>query len=426
MFVNKSLQRSSVRSCIALFAVALPGAAYAQEAEVSIETETASAETATNGAGLFAANDVLKFGEGMTGAFELMPSGVGDGPLSGVTARAGVLVQARGIFSYFEDAGGDDELDFGYENSRVKPYLFGTIGDANGIGFLKGPIEYRVQGTFVPDGGDFVLEDAFAVLPIGETLAVRAGQFVNPISAEGTTFGGFNLAVDRSLAAATLGSFARVQGVTVLLRPTDGGNLRGEAGITDGSGSANSAFFSDDADLAVAGRGELLLGGDWAAIEDFTAVGTSQTTSVIGFGGEVLFRGDTTLVIATGDYRMETADGLTLYGAGFATFGQFEGDSTFNVAGVAQAGKMLDGGYEPFARVSALSLDDDLPQVADDFSLEITGGINVYLDEQNPHRAKLTVDVGFLPVGSPDQPQLDYSLSDDFQFIVRGQLQLLL
>ena len=73
-----------------------------------------------------------------------------------------------------------------------------------------------------------------------------------------------------------------------------------------------------------------------------------------------------------------------------------------------------------------LVLDDDLPQVADDVSVELTAGVNVYLDELMPHRVKVTADVGLLPVGSPDQPQLDYSLSDEFQFIVRGQLQILL
>ena len=62
----------------------------------------------------------------------------------------------------------------------------------------------------------------------------------------------------------------------------------------------------------------------------------------------MLFQGDTTLVIATGDYRIERADGLSIYAAGFATFGQFEGESTFNLAGVGQVGKVLDNGYEPF------------------------------------------------------------------------------
>ncbi len=396
--------------------------AFAAAQDVTATTQVAP----DNGAGRLAANDVLKFGEDMTGAFDLVPSEVGDGPLSSVTARAGVLVQARGIFSYFDTPGGDDELDFGYENSRVKPYIFGTIGDEDGAGFLTGPVEYRVQGTFVPNGGDFVLEDAFGVLPVGEALSLRVGQFINPVSAEGTTFGGFNLAVDRSLAAATLGSPARVQGVTALINPKNNGSLRAEIGITDGSGSANSAFFSDDADLAVAGRAEFLLGGDWKAVEDFTAINTTEDTSVAGVGGEVLFQGDTVLVIATGDYRQEQTNGLTIYGAGFATFGQFEGESTFNVGGVGQVGKVLDNGYEPFGRVSVLVLDDDLPTVADDFSLEITGGVNIYLDESMPHRVKVTADVGFLPVGSPDQPQLDYSLSDEFQFIVRGQLQILL
>jgi hypothetical protein len=132
------------------------------------------------------------------------------------------------------------------------------------------------------------------------------------------------------------------------------------------------------------------------------------------------------LLVATGDYRQETEKGLSLYVAGFATAGQFNGDSTFNVAAVAQAGQKLEGGYEPFGRVSFLILDDDLPTVADDFALELTGGINVYFDESMPNRLKFTADVGLLPVGSPDQPQLDYALSDELQLIVRAQLQLLL
>lgn len=420
----------------AVACVSFPAFAVAQDAPVEVEVEndvvaTDTAEVqrlpAENGAGLIARNDIFKFGEDTTGAFNLVPSEIGEGPLSEVTARAGLLVQARGVFSYYEDVSGDNEIDGGFEQSRVKPYLFGTIGPDDGAGFTSGPIEYRVQGTFIPNGGDFTLEDAFIVVPISDDFAIRGGQFLNPVSSERTTFGGFNLAVDRSLASDVLGAGGYVQGVTAVITPADMPNIRGEFGITDGLGSGNTPFTDVVGEIGAAGRVEFLLAGDWRHLTDYSAATTTTETMAAGAGADITFDGDTTLLTGTGDFRFESAEGLGAYGAVFVNLGQFEGDSTFNLGGVGQASMLLEDGLEPFGRVSALILDDDILPVDDSFFLEFTAGVNYYLEPSTlPHRVKLTADVGLLPLGTPGAPQLDYIASDDVQFVVRGQLQILL
>ncbi|MEM7806606.1 MAG: hypothetical protein AAF561_00675 [Planctomycetota bacterium] len=435
MTTNTTARRLFRRLALpAVAVVALPGLANAQEQKnasaapvAAVDAEEIARLPALDAAGVIAQNDIYKFGEDATGSFDLVPAEVGEGSLSTIEARGGVLVQVRGVGNFFEDASGDDDIDVGFEQSRVNPYIFGTLGPAEGVGFLSGPIEYRVQGTFVPDGGDFTLEDAFVVLPLSEDIAIRGGQFLNPVSAERTTFGGFNLAVDRSLASDVLGAGGYVQGVTAVLTPQGVQNIRGEVGITDGLGSGNTSFRDTPANIGAAGRFEFLIEGDWAALKDFSAIGTTEQTIAAGAGADLTFAGDTTLLTGTGDFRFENADGIAAYGAVFVNLGQFNGDSTFNIGGVGQASFLLEDGLEPFGRVSALILDDDTLPISEDFFLELTTGLNYYFEPESlPHTLKLTVDGGILPFGTPGAPQLDFISSEEFQLFIRGQLQILL
>jgi hypothetical protein len=71
-------------------------------------------------------------------------------------------------------------------------------------------------------------------------------------------------------------------------------------------------------------------------------------------------------------------------------------------------------------------LDEDFV-TGEDTIHEFTAGVNYYLgwDGAFGHRAKITVDVVYLPNGSPnDQTGLGVLAGTEDQFVLRGQFQL--
>jgi hypothetical protein len=431
------MTRTTLLAAAALATLAAVPALHAQEDDggsvIDIDIEGIDTEAPVeridtlSGVGRFTANDVFKFGEDNNGSVSLIPADVFGENDPNLTARAGVLLQARAAIVYYEDVFEEEEFDVGLEQSRIKPFVFGTFGPEEGIGFIKGPAEFRLQGSIVPNGGTFVMEDAYVLLPVGDSMAVRVGQFQNPVSRERTMLGGYNLAVERSLAAESFGAGGRVQGVSLVYVPGDEPRLRGEVGITDGQGSANTPVFDTESDLGAAGRVEYLIGGNWDDYTDFTALGTTEGLLVAGAGADLTLAGDTLLLTATADAQYENTDGLSGYGAVFTSLGQFDGEGTFNLALVAQAGQMMDDNVELVGRAALMLLDEDTNPSDEDLFLELTGGVNYYFQPQGfPHRLKASLDVNILPNGTPGGPQLDYVPSNDLQFVVRGQLQLLL
>ena len=381
------------------------------------------------------ANDVLKFVEYDNGFFQFGAADVEGIADFDVQLRAGLLGQTRAVFSVYDSAtnNDDEDIDFGFENTRVSPFVFGRIGSDEGEGFLKGPVEFRVQADFDVDGGELILEDFFIVVPVLDSAALRVGQFLTPYSLEGTTFAGYNLGVSGSLAGLFFaGSNSRLQGISIVETLPNLPDFRAEVALTDGDGSANTTFREGDdegegsANFAVAGRGEYKLAGRWADYDDFTAIGTEEQLLVAGAGAQIEFDGDTSTIGLTGDFRYETADGLNGTAGAYTEFGQFDGDDFFGFGAFVQGGYVVGDRLEPYGRFSFIAVDDDVTVTDDEFFFELTGGANYYLLPDDPHRVKLTGDVGFLPLGVPvDLPRGDYVGSEEFQFVIRAQLQFL-
>jgi hypothetical protein len=95
---------------------------------------------------------------------------------------------------------------------------------------------------------------------------------------------------------------------------------------------------------------------------------------------------------------------------------------------IVQASFMLNADWEIFGRYDYIDLDGSDSAIAhgsEDSFHEITVGLNYYM---HGHHAKITVDAGWLPNGSPNnQTGIGVLANDgDDEFYIRGQFQLLL
>jgi len=150
---------------------------------------------------------------------------------------------------------------------------------------------------------------------------------------------------------------------------------------------------------------------------------------VVGGGFDVTQAGSTTAFFYTIDAEWKPANvaGLCVYG-GF--LGVYTGDvdtgpgttDDFNDWGfLVQAGYMLNEKWEVFGRVDYADLDQDR-NLPENEIWEISGGVNYYMHGQG---AKFTVDLNYLPNGSPGSvPTLGYLPGSDNSVVVRAQFQL--
>ena len=181
-------------------------------------------------------------------------------------------------------------------------------------------------------------------------------------------------------------------------------------------------------------RGEYKLSGDWANYKDFTAKGSKADLLVIGGGAEYTDRVGNDVLLATADVQWELADRLGVFGAVNASITDPH-NGTSNISrtdygALVQAGYLLNKKWEVFGRYDFVKLDEDAVAAGkEDFFHEITAGFSYYLgpDGSALHRAKFTVDVSYLPNGAPsDQTQAGVLASDDDQFLLRAQFQIML
>jgi hypothetical protein len=362
------------------------------------------------------------------------------------TLRPGFLLQARNVTNYRQEGkngGTSDDLQNGWEIRRVKIYAAGNA---------YGPdLTYGIQLQNNRNAAGMELDDAFLQWKFAPHNAVKVGQYKGPFNREELISDGGQIAVERSLLNDVLGgglTGPRAQGISFI--GGIGGDdltkdpLRYEIMWTDGDGTANTDFRDVSGttpdtrpDWGVDSRIDYKLAGQWNDYSKFSAKNTKEALVVVG--GGVAFSGNqgNNSYRFTADALYQGAGGkLSLYAAGIGQYIDLRTaaagaeDSQFNYGGLVQVGYLVAPAWEPFARADFVWIDDDFTVAGaggDNGFPELTAGVSYYFGKDGVafNRAKFTVDLNWLPSGSPgDRTGSDYLASGGKnEVVLRCQFQ---
>lgn len=337
-----------------------------------------------------------------------------------------VEFQFRNVTNFADDDGPlDSNFVNGFEVRRAK---VGVRGNA----FSK-DFKYNFRLSVDRASGESILDYAYGEYALNENWGVRFGQIKLNWTREETVSDIRQLAAERSLFNQILGggNTMYVQGVS-LLYGNENNPFRGELQFTDGDNTSNTTF-TDFAgadiyqDFGVAVRGEYKFFGNWDAYSDFTALKTKEDLLVAGVGADWAQGGDGDVYRFTADLQYENPNGLGAYGAAIYTIAEGDtGEAALDdsIGGLAQVGYLLPNlkDYEVFGRYSIIHFDEEVS--GEDNFHEATLGLNKYFVG---HNAKFTIDLNWLPNGSPGSAGgLGYSSTAQEQIVLRTQIQIVL
>jgi hypothetical protein len=388
-------------------------------------------------------SQLLAAGDAMAGIDEKGAFIRGDGG----ELRPGVHAQFRGVLNSRSEAkGGDSDTQTGFEVRRLKLSVEGWA--------FSPTLKYDIVWQADRNGGAVSLEDFVITYALDGDMAIRAGQYKDPVFHEELTSSKRQLAADRSILNEILGGGVtdRPQGVSLVYAPKDGA-FKAEVMMHDGAASRNTNFQDSpgvstnaaagaisSANFGVSGRVEFKAMGKWGDYADFSAVNTAENLLVIGGGldwtqglmvDSVGASPNADRIWCTVDAQYEMPNpALGVYGAlifDYTSFSNSVGeDSRLHWGFLVQAGWALNKQWEVFGRYNMVKLDKDFVAAgAEDTFHELTFGVNHFLFEKAGHKAKITADVGFLPNGATSGLSgLDILSGTDEQFYVRLQLQV--
>jgi len=231
-----------------------------------------------------------------------------------------------------------------------------------------------------------------------------------------------------------------VQGITAIYGGYNKNNpVYAEFGITDGGPkSMNTNFTKHNFDFGVVGRAEYKVMGDWRDYRDFSAKDSHGDLLVIGGGADWSQAGDGNVITGTMDAQWESKSGLGIYGAILLqnSDSNFTGgaDDVTNWGFLVQANFLLNPAWEVFGRLDLVKFDNTIAFSSgdsEDTFYEVTVGVNYYLgpDGSWKHRAKIQMDLSFLPNGAPaDLNGIGILDANDgnTEIVLRTQFQLVL
>jgi hypothetical protein len=320
--------------------------------------------------------------------------------------------QLRHVVNLSDD-GDDWEADHGFEMRRVK---FAFDGNA----FSK-KLTYFFLWTSAINGGNAYLEHAWVKYMFNETWGVRGGQIGNPVFKEQATSSKRSLAVDRSLANVLVTDTheAQTQAVSLLYQSKP---LYVEWGYGDGFAS-NNTDWSLPGDWNTFVRADYIFFGDIKQMLETCAGGNKEAVLGIGGGLDITDGPDAVYYRHTADVQYEDCGKFGFYAAYLGNYQEtYGGGSLYDFGFVAQAGVMVSEKWELFGRYG-ISFLDEVAGDEDTFN-EFTVGANWFI---KGHSAKFTIDLTYLPDGSPsDQKGIGIIASEEDQFVVRSQFQLLI
>jgi hypothetical protein len=320
----------------------------------------------------------------------------------------------------------------GFEVRRLEPRVKGNVFSAD--------FTYDFSLSVNREGGSTNLLDAYLQYRFARDWAVKFGQYTALIFQEHDMGTSKQLAAERSLLDAILGAgpVDRVQGVALIYGGNKTDAARVEVGYTDSDNSANTDFqtviYNGNTvkrrnNFGGTARIDYKFLGDWANYSDFTAKGTKETLFVVGAGVDYSQQGSNWIVRSGADAQLELTNGLGfftavivdyLYGGSAAPLGE-----NLNYGGLFQIGYLVRPAIEVFGRYNVSVLEANDYQNYD----EITVGFNYYLgpDGSYLHNAKITLDAGYLPNGSPaTYTGLGVLQGTEGQYVLRAQFELIL
>jgi hypothetical protein len=352
--------------------------------------------------------------------------------------KPGVQVQFRNVTTLRQDAKNGDSED-GQNGFEFRRLYFRFDGNA-----ITKDLTYSFSWEANRAGGNVSLLDAFVKYHFTDHWAVRAGQFKDPVQHARILPPYNELAVETSLVETLIGGGLtdRVQGVSLIYGDyAKDTPLYAEVAFHDGANSRNTDFRdvvpnatvglppTFQANYGFAGRVEYKLFGDWKDYRDFTAKGAKTDLLVLGAGADYTQRDNADQYLPTADIQWKSPTGWAAYGAFFARViearNTTNSNTRFDWGAQGQISYLFTPAWEVFGRYDITKFDDDFVSAgAEDTFHEITAGVNYYLgrDGSAVHKAKITVDVGYLPNGSPsDQTGVGALAGTESQFIIRGQ-----
>jgi outer membrane murein-binding lipoprotein Lpp len=337
--------------------------------------------------------------------------------------RPGIEFQFRNVTNYRDENPDDGESDLqnGFEVRRLRLRFDGNL--------FTPKLTYLFRWDTSRTSGGLSLLDSQVQYQLSENWAIKVGQYKESVFHEKDVSFKDQLAVDRTLVDSLIGGNVtdRVQGIALIYGGNDKTPIRIETDFNDGANSKNTDFQDGPTNFGSGLRAEYKLAGKWFDYKDFTARQTKQDLLVFGAGAQFTESGDTDSTLATVDAQFETPTGWSLYGALHGRFLDDAGESSFDWGAIAQAGYSINPRWEPFVRYDIISLDDNAS--GESAYNEFAIGVTRYLGENGSagNRAKITVDVLYLPDGAPsNQTGIGVLASDEAEFVLRTQLQLIL
>jgi hypothetical protein len=359
-----------------------------------------------------------------------------------------LLIQFRGVANYREGVkqSGGSSTEEGFEVRRGKIGFYGTAFDPD--------LSYRFLWQDAVTGGEVSLQYAYAQyiflkgLPNKGELAVRAGQFKNPVFKEESIGDRAQLLAERSLANALLGGASigsETQGVYLILTGRDN-PFHADLLLDDGIKSSNTDFRDNQAvtnattgvtanvatNFGVAARVDYKLFGRWGDADDLTGVWGREDLLVVGSGIDFSQGDGNSTYHFTADVQYQWAHKLSVLAAVYGDHVDFRNDASGG-GDRDDWGVQVEGGYfvnrnlQLIARYSLVKLDGSFKTGGEDTFHEIAGGFNYFFGEGGVlgNRAKFTLDVNYLPGGTPAAAGLDYLASPNKkdEIVVRTQLQ---